>query len=267
MLWEEYYEKIDEWANSTAVNRLSKLESFGPPEEIIYVINELAFENEKAATRLLRMATDVGVKFTGEQLAEICLICEESEIERAIRHSCSNFSVVDIEALYGFYDDDLVVEVAKKARLPLPEDLQGWDEEDEDEVSFSPVKNDKAELQALQKEALKYLYTSREKVILALRLSIADVNSDSRSLSIAKHACLIEAEPYIAEARVILKQIESRAADAISIRNTRMNLGKLFVWNDTYADGLFGDWIVQRRIQKVLKGIERAIKELERLKR
>ena len=127
MLWEEYYEKIDEWANSTAVNRLSKLESFGPPEEIIYVINELAFENEKAATRLLRMATDVGVKFTGEQLAEICLICEESEIERAIRHSCSHFSAADIEALYGCYDNDLVVEVAKKARLPLPEDLQEWD--------------------------------------------------------------------------------------------------------------------------------------------
>jgi hypothetical protein len=267
MLWEEYYEKIDEWANSTAVNRLSKLESFGPPEEIIYVINELAFENEKAATRLLRMATDVGVKFTGEQLAEICLICEESEIERAIRHSCSHFSAADIEALYGCYDDDLVVEVAKKARLPIPEDLQELYEEDRDEVDWSPVKNDAAELHELYKTALKNLYIAWEKVILALRLSIADVNSEKRSLSIAKYACLIEAEPYIAEARVILEQIESKAADAISLRNIRMNLGKLFVWNDTYADGLFGDWIVQRRIQKVLKGIEKAIKVLESLRR
>lgn len=263
MLWEEYYEKIDEWANSTAGNHLSKLESFGPPEEIIYVINELAFENEKAATRLLRMATDFGVKFTGEQLAEICLICEESEIERAIRHSCSHFSAADIEALYGCYDDDLVVEVAKKACLPLPEDLREWDEEDEDEVDWSLVKNDKDQLQALQKEALQYLYIAREKVILALRLSIADMNSKSRSLSIAKYACLMEAEPYIAEARVILEQMESKAADAKFIRNIRMNLGKLFAWNDTYADSLFSDWIVQRRIQKVLKGIERAIKELE----
>ena len=36
MQWDEYYEKIDEWANSTAVNRLSKLDSFGPPEEVVF---------------------------------------------------------------------------------------------------------------------------------------------------------------------------------------------------------------------------------------
>lgn len=50
------------------MNRLSKLESFGPSEEVTYVINELAFENAKATTRLLKMATNAGVKFSGEQL-------------------------------------------------------------------------------------------------------------------------------------------------------------------------------------------------------
>ena len=176
MLWEEYYEKIDEWANSTAVNRLSKLESFGPSEEIIYVINELAFESEKAATRLLRMATDAGVKFTGDELAEICLICEECEIERAIRHSCSHFSAADIEALYGCYDDDLVAEVAKKARLPLPEDMQEWYENDEDGtieagvVDRKPVSNNKVEELELYKEALENLYMAHGKVKLALFL-------------------------------------------------------------------------------------------------
>ena len=71
MTWEEYYEKIGDWSPSTMVNRMSKLSSFGPPEEIIEVIMEISFEDEKGATRLLRKATDAGIKFSGEQLADI----------------------------------------------------------------------------------------------------------------------------------------------------------------------------------------------------
>ncbi len=41
MLWEEYDEKIDEWANSTAVNRLSKIETIGPSEEVVNILSQL----------------------------------------------------------------------------------------------------------------------------------------------------------------------------------------------------------------------------------
>ena len=71
------------------------------------MINALAFENETAATRLLKMATNAGVKFSGEQLVEMCLICEEGELERAIRHSCDIFTDADIDVLYGCFDDEL----------------------------------------------------------------------------------------------------------------------------------------------------------------
>ena len=47
MLWEEYYDKLGDWATSTAVSRISKLESFGPPNEIIDAINTIGFEDEK----------------------------------------------------------------------------------------------------------------------------------------------------------------------------------------------------------------------------
>ena len=255
MQWNEYYEKIDEWANSTAVSRLSKLESFGPSEEVAYVINELAFENEKAATRLLKMATNAGVKFFGEQLVEMCLVCEESELERAIRYSCDIFTDADIEVLYGCFDDELVAEVTKKAGLKLPVDLQElYDEEDE-----------KADWAEAYEYVLECLYQAREKVALAWKLSVADIGSDKRALSIAKHACLAEAEPYIAEARIALEEIESMVKDTISIRNTRLNLGKMVLVNDVWVDGRINDWIVQRRIRKILKSVESAIREVERV--
>lgn len=172
MQWDEYYEKIDEWANSTAVNRLSKLESFGPSEEVAYVINALAFENEKAATRLLKMATNAGVKFSGEQLVEMCLVCEECELERAIRHSCDIFTDADIEVLYGCFDDELVAEAAKKAGLKLPLDLQElYDEEDEmadweEAAEESLGKMSYKERAEVYEYVLECLYQAREKVTL-----------------------------------------------------------------------------------------------------
>ena len=63
MLWEEYYDKLGDWATSTAVSRISKLESFGPPDEIIDVINTIGFEDEKGATRLLKKAITAGMEF------------------------------------------------------------------------------------------------------------------------------------------------------------------------------------------------------------
>ena len=54
MLWDEYYDKLSDWATSTAVSRISKLESFGPPDEIIDAINTIGFDDEKGATRLLK---------------------------------------------------------------------------------------------------------------------------------------------------------------------------------------------------------------------
>ena len=86
MLLRECYEKIDEWANSTA------------------------------ATRLLKMATNAGVKFSGEELTDICLVCEEPEWERAIHFSSDRFTDADLEVLYGCADDDLLIDTAEKIK-------------------------------------------------------------------------------------------------------------------------------------------------------
>ena len=53
MRWSDYYEKINDWAVSTAVNKISSLEDMGAPDMIVNALNIIDFENEKGAIRLL----------------------------------------------------------------------------------------------------------------------------------------------------------------------------------------------------------------------
>lgn len=125
MRWGTYYEKLEDWTVSTAVSRMSQLESLGPPEEVTDAIGILGFEDEKGATGLLKKATSAGVKFTGDQLSEICLVCEEGVLNQAILFSADGFTGEDLEALYCNCDDDLLIRIAQKYKLALPEDLAG----------------------------------------------------------------------------------------------------------------------------------------------
>lgn len=262
MTWEEYYEKIWEWAPSTMVSRMSKLTSFGDPEEVMEVIIEISFGDEKGATRLLRKATDAGVKFSGEQFAELSGCCEEGELIRAIRFSCDKFQDIDIENLYLCFDEELVVEIAKKRNLKLPVELL---EEDDDLEEMDEVFS-KEEIIESYDYVLQCLKAAHEKMILAYRLSISDVGSDKRGISILKHACLLEAEPFIDAARAALEEMESQVADTISIQNTRLNLGKWIGFHDVYGDGFLTDWMVQRRIKKMIEALEVAHKEIKKIR-
>ena len=137
MTWEEYYEKIWEWKPSTMVKHMSELTTFGPSEEMMEVIVEISFGDKKGATGLLRKATDAGIKFTGEQLLEISGNCEESEFIRAMKFSADKFTDKDIDDLYwGYNDDELVVELAKKYKLQLPEEEPENEEDYGEEVLF-----------------------------------------------------------------------------------------------------------------------------------
>lgn len=145
MLWEEYYDKIGEWTTSTAVGRMSQLASFGPPDEIIDAINTIGFDDKKGATRLLKKATAAGVKFSGAQLSELFLICEEESLNRAIRFSSDRFTEEDLDALYCSCDDDILMEISQQQNIKLPKDLA--DHEDAvgeatlDNPEITPVQN------------------------------------------------------------------------------------------------------------------------------
>lgn len=123
MRWSDYYEKINDWAVSTAVNKISSLEDMGAPDEIVDALNIIAFEDEKGATRLLNRAVRYGVKFSGENLAEIAGLCAEESFKKALHQSAEAFTAQDLEDLYCCVDDELIVELAKRYKISAPADI------------------------------------------------------------------------------------------------------------------------------------------------
>lgn len=123
MRWSDYYEKINDWEVSTAVNKISSLEDMGAPDEIVDALNIIAFEDEKGATRLLNRAVRYGVKFSGENLAEIAGLCAEESFKKALHQSAEAFTAQDLEDLYCCVDDELIVELAKQYKISAPADI------------------------------------------------------------------------------------------------------------------------------------------------
>lgn len=123
MRWSDYYEKINDWAVSTAVNKISSLEDMGAPDEIVDALNIIAFEDEKGATRLLNRAVQYGVKFSGENLAETAGLCAEESFKKALHESAEAFTAQDLEDLYCCVDDELIVELAKRYKISAPADI------------------------------------------------------------------------------------------------------------------------------------------------
>lgn len=123
MRWSDYYEKINDWEVSTAVNKISSLEDMGAPDEIVDALNIIAFEDEKGATRLLNRAVRYGVKFSGENLGEIAGLCAEESFKKALHQSAEAFTAQDLEDLYCCVDDELIVELAKRYKISAPADI------------------------------------------------------------------------------------------------------------------------------------------------
>ena len=269
--WDEYYEKFYDWAESTRVKNLTYLESVGDGDEVVEVLIELE-GNKNAATRLLRKAVEEKIVFTGDALANLFLWdFDEKLVTEAMGNSAANFTTEDIEALYASVDEEILLEICNKWKIPVPEELREFDEdifEETFEETFEekPRKWSRTELLDSYDYVLQCLSNAHEKMMLAYSLSISDVGSKKRSISIVKHACLLEAEPFIDEARFILEEIESQVGDKISVQNTRLNLGKWIVFHDVWGDGFITDWMVQRRIRKMIQVVEAAYKEIQALR-
>jgi hypothetical protein len=120
--WDEYYEKFYDWAESTKVRNLSALTSLGSVDEVAEIIIELQV-NVPAANRLLKKAVESKLKFTGSDLVEFLSICDKELATKAVYNSAEKLSAEDMEDLYGFVDDEVIVEICNIRKFALPEDL------------------------------------------------------------------------------------------------------------------------------------------------
>ena len=267
MLWEEYYDKLSDWSTSTAVSRLSKLESFGPPDEIIDAINTIGFEDEKGATRLLKKAINAGVTFTGDQLSELYLICDEAVINHAIETSSHHFRTEDLDALYGFGDEDVLIDIANKQKIQIPESLVDYAEvldEDLEEDAVPPISPE--ELVFEYDYILDCLQNAHELLEKAYQFSLIDTNRKQRAATVVKYACIADAQSYISRALDTWNLLDVAPQDKQLLRGIWPNISNSTMWQNYLFEGLFTNIMVKREIRKVMKNIGTAINMIRKLR-
>src|SRR5574344_1447056 len=131
-IWEEYYEKFYDWAESTQSRNLSQLTTLGDVDEVAEIIIELQV-NVSAANRLLRRANEAKMKFKTDDLVEFLNICDVKLAEEAVCNSIQRLCEADMENLYGYISDELIVDICRQRKFQLPEDMREEDEYEEDD--------------------------------------------------------------------------------------------------------------------------------------
>jgi hypothetical protein len=266
MLWEEYYEKLSDWATSTAVSRLSTLESFGPSDEIIDAINTIGFDDEKGATRLLKKAINAGVKFTGDQLSELYLICDEEAINQAIKTSSRHFKTADLDALYGFSDEEVLIDIANKEKIQIPESLADYDEafEADPEDDEPPITSE--ELADEYDYILDCLQNAHGLLKKAHQFSLIDTNRKKRAATVVKYAHIADAQSYISAALDTWNLLDVPNQDKQHLRGIWPNISNSTMWQNYLFEGFFTNMLVKQEIRKVMKNIEAAYNMIRKLR-
>ena len=120
MTWETFYDRFYDWADSTQISNISKLENFGPSAEVCEIAS--AFIDEKAATRLVKKALAAGVRFTAEEVVELDGCVSEALIPDLAKSASTAFTAEEFDTIsFSLCEQDLKV-VARKSGLKLDED-------------------------------------------------------------------------------------------------------------------------------------------------
>ena len=266
MLWEEYYDKLGDWATSTAVSRMSKLESFGPPDEIIDAINTIGFNDEKGATRLLKKAITAGVKFTGDQLSELFLISDEKVINHAIQTYSRHFKTEDLDALYGFSDEEVLIDIANKQKIQIPERLADYAEAFEEDPEVDEPLITPEELAAEYDYILSCLQNAYGLLKKAYQFSLIDTSRKKRAATVVKYTCIADAQSYISTALDSWNLLNVPNQAKQPLRGIWPNISNSTMWQNYLLGGFFTNMLVKREIRKVMKNIEIAYNMVQKLR-
>jgi hypothetical protein len=259
MLWKEYYDKQVDWADSTKVNRISKLESFGSPDEVAEVIVDIAFYNEAGATRLLKKAIAAGVKFTGEQLFDFIGCCEEEVFLQAIQFSADQFTTKDLDDLYTACDDEILVEIALKYQIQLPDCLADYGIKD---FGYLSIK----ELIAEYDYILECLHIAHNHLQEARTYSLWDISRKHREWSVLKYSHVEDAQNYITDAINTWNRLEFPGKDKSLFPKVFPCISTSDMWCDFWIEGFWMELIAKQRIQTLKKAVEQAIRAIQTLR-
>ena len=121
--WEEYYEKFYDWTESKQIKNLLYIESLGDADEVMDVIYELK-DHKTVATSLLKRAVDEKIKFSGDNIFDMFFFEFDKEISmKALKNSVENLTTEDIENLSLYVEEEILLEICKQQKIPIPEEF------------------------------------------------------------------------------------------------------------------------------------------------
>lgn len=115
MKWSDYYERYDDWQESTQYSRLASVSDFGPEGS---PSNEIAdcvqYVNDRTGTSILRRALAAGVRFSADEVMDILnygSIADDDGLKRRLLESAGEASFTGsqlCELMDCFFDDEIV---------------------------------------------------------------------------------------------------------------------------------------------------------------
>lgn len=110
MKWSEYYERYDDWQDSTQYSRLASITDFGPDSSPSSEIADcVQYVEEKTALRILKLALQNGVCFSGSEVADIIeYVTQDEKVTLSLFRTSdlSTYQANDIERIVCCLGDD-----------------------------------------------------------------------------------------------------------------------------------------------------------------
>lgn len=131
MIWEEYYDKYYDWADSTKIKKLSSVDKLGPADEVTEVMVDLTFGHEEIANRLARKAIAQKLVFKAEDIESLACAIDDELLEKLYVQSVGQYSQEDLGLLIGLIDDELLAAEYQRKGYKFSEELAYLKEDDE----------------------------------------------------------------------------------------------------------------------------------------
>ena len=188
-------------------------------------------------------------------------------INHAVETSSRHFKTADLDALYGFRDEEVLIDIANKEKIQIPESLADYAESfEEDFVEDVEPPITAEELAAEYDYILDSLQNAHGLLKKAHQFSLIDTNRKKRAATVVKYACIADAQSYIATALDSWNSLDIPNQDKQPLRGIWPNISNSTMWQNYLFEGFFTNILVKREICKVMKNIEAAYNMIRKLR-
>lgn len=175
-------------------------------------------------------------------------ICAEESLLKAIHQSADTFTTNDLDALYCFAEDDLLTELSKKYKIPLPQEMS-------------------------EDYALECLHNARKSLNASSDWNMIDLFTSSFWTPLFNHNQLRELETHLILAKGAVdglnQELENvlREFQDIPDKTVSVRCEKLASLVDLWLDSEFMDCMTQMQIGRAQKSVGKAIKQVEEIRK